>query len=209
MICSVDKGFPLDRVPNEPDNQPSPIVRLWPDSETGPFRLRLWFGRVDDRPAVVGVEMWGVHPVGAPWPGPVGMEPADSPIRAEDIRLPLGKLLDAWVERQYRYARASLTLWGDVPGQAERVEKFTAPLDGHSTERRVGRPALSDEMLSQVVEVYNAAVRRGDRQPAVRVFEELGPTYGAAVPETARGWVRQARRRWPDRVLPPTKARRL
>lgn len=174
------------------DDQDAPrqVVRLWPDPQNGPLRVRVWFGRVQGRPAVVGVEMWGVEPIQAAMP----LDSAtldDSPIRAEDIRLPLGKWLDAWTEMQYRYARASRELWGDIPGHEDRVSKFEARIG----DKRLGRPALSDEMLSRVTEVYNAAVKDGDRRPAMRVFEVLGADFGASVPETARGWVRQARKR--------------
>lgn len=51
--------------------------------------------------------------------------------------------------------------------------------------------SISDEFLEKVTASYNAAVKEGDRKPALRVQEELG----ALVPETARGWIRQARKR--------------
>lgn len=181
------------------DDRPHSETWLWPDEKTGPLRLRIWFGRVDGRSAVVGVELWGMEPVTAPWP-PSTIEAPDAPIRAQDIRLPLGQLLEARIEMEYARARASRALWGHVPGHDETVRKFEDRLDsGH---RPAGRPPLSDEMLRRVTDVYNAAVRIGDRAPDLRVFEELGQVFGASVPDTARGWVSRARSRgFP--VLPP------
>jgi len=108
-------------------------------------------------------------------------------IGAEDIRLPLGRLLDAWVELHLSTARAARKLYEDVPGQEAKVQaveaRFSTP--------RSGRQRLTDEFLQQVTDVYNAAVGEGDRRPALRVVAVLGP----APPETARGWIRQARKR--------------
>jgi hypothetical protein len=168
---------------------PQFLEHLYPDPATGPLRARLWIAPVDGRPAVVGVELWGVDPKTAVWPmlGELPEELPDAPIRASDVRLPLGRYLDAWVEKQRASARASRALWPDVPGHEETVRKFERRLDG----KRAGRPRLSGEFLERVATVYSAAVEEGDSRPALRVQEELD----AAVPETARGWIRQARKR--------------
>jgi hypothetical protein len=185
-------------VTDDPLAEPRQLVRLWPDPENGPLRLSLWFGRVDGRPAVVGVEMWGIEP---PQGWPLTTDLPDSAIRAEDVRLPLGKMLDGWTELNYRYARASLALWGDLPGHKETVRTFEQRIGS----KRVGRPRLSDDFLEKVTATYNAAVREGDRRPALRVQEELG----AAVAETARGWIRQARERgFPVAAPKPTGRKR-
>ena len=165
------------------------LVRLWPDPEHGPFRLRVWFDHVNGRPAVVGVEMWGISPVSSPWEMPLPETPAAA-IGAEDIRLPLGRLLDGWVELHLSTARAARKLYGNVPGQEETVRTVEARFGMP----RSGRQRLTDEFLQQVTDVYNAAVSEGDRRPAQRVAQAFGPV----APETARGWIRQARRRGVD-----------
>ncbi len=176
------------------------LVRLWPDSELGPFRLRVWFDHVNGRPAVVGVEMWGVGPVSSPWELPLPETPA-TVIGAEDIRLPLGRLLDAWVELHLSTARAARKLYEDVPDQEAKVRAVEARF---ASPRPSGRKRLTDEFLQRVTEVYNAAISEGDRAPGLRVVEVLGP----AAPDTARGWVRQARERGFDVVPPPNVKKR-
>jgi len=164
--------------------------RAWPDPVTGPFRLRLWIGRVDGRSAVVGVELWGVDPklVDKPaWPTELDDLP-DAAIRAADVRVPLGRFLDGWIDHRRAFARASREWFAEIPGHEETVRAFEERLQPR---RPAGRPRLSDEHLGLVTAVYNAAVTEGDRAPAYRVMEELG----ARTVETARGWVRQARKR--------------
>lgn len=178
---------------------------LWPDETTGPLRLRVWFGRVDGRRVIVGLELWGadVEPRPSRF---VPENPPVAPILAADVRLPLGRLLDARVEYEQAMVRASRALYSDVPGHEETVRRFEERL-GLGTQR-VGRPRLSDEFLEQVTTVYNAAVADGERKPAMRVLHELGPLTGTTVPETARGWIRQARKRgFP--VAAPTTGRQL
>jgi hypothetical protein len=191
----------------EPPEQPRQIERLWPDAEHGPFRLRLWFGRVNGRPAVVGVEMWGVLPEEAPWvtllpdspDTPMKADLPAAPILAEDIRLPLGALRDDWTEMHLAFARAARKLYSEAPGTKVKVRRIEERFERKHT----GRPRLSDEFLSRVTAIYNAAVSEGDRRPAKRLIKELGP----AAPETARGWIRQARQRGLPVVAAPNTRR--
>ena len=181
----------IAHVADESQERPESEPYLWPDPERGPLRLRVWFGRVDGRRAIVGLELWGVDPP-RPLPQWFGTEKLpDAAIRAEDVRLPLGRLLDSRVAHELSAVRMSRALWGDVPGHEETVRRFEERLGTY----RVGRPRLSDEFLEQVTAIYNAAVADGERKPAMRVLEELGPLTGTTVPETARGWIRQARKR--------------
>lgn len=188
----------------------------WPDPDHGPFRLRVWFGRVDDRPAVVGVELWGVEPQQRDWLESeagdeaidvvtgkavsrdwLGYQLPDAAVRAEDVRLPLGRLLDDWLDRQRAFARASRLLWGDSPGHEARVQRFERRLEG----KRTGPPRLTDDFLQQVTDIYNGAARDGARNPAAPVQAALG----ARTPSTARSWIREARRRGFPVVPPPTR----
>jgi hypothetical protein len=199
---------------------PSPEEGRWPDPERGPYRLRLWFGRVEGRPAVVGVELWGIEPQHRDWLVDEAVEdasdmatgatvgrmasapvPEAAAVRAEDVRLPLGRLLDAWLERQRASARASRKLWANGNGHDPRVERLERP-ERAPEAKTPGRPRLSDDFLRQVTKVYNDAVASGQRDPAVRVQSALGAT----TPETARSWIRQARQRGLP-VLPPPKGR--
>jgi hypothetical protein len=144
--------------------QPS-LTRQWPDPSTGPLTLRVWFGTVNDRPAVVKVEISG---------------DGDAAVHAADCRLPLGAMLDAHVTMALSRVRASRALYGEHPG----LQKF------EGREGLVGRPRMTDAFLKQVAEVYTAAVGAGDRKPAHAVQSQLGPDATVA---TARSWIRKAR----------------
>ena len=174
------------------DSNPWQVERLWPDSVAGPLRLRIAFGEVDGRQAVTAVELRGVEPA-HPWPTTF-LAVSDAAVRAADIRLPLGAMLDEWIALQASRARASRALFGAVPGHEETVQSF----ERRSGIKRPGRPRTPEAFLRQVAEVYETAVQNGDRAPAVRVHAELE----ARTLATARGWVRQARKRG---FLPPVK----
>ena len=191
--------------PVPPPDQPWQL--LWPDLETGPFRLRLWFDRVNDVVGVVGVEMWGVEPRSGDWS--VSEELPSVAIRAEDIHLRLGELRDWWTQMQAAWPRAARAAWEALP------EELRKPRDVHeaavreferrvsSKERRPGRPFLTDEHLTRVTEIYNAEVEAGGRRPTQRVADELNArTY-----KTAQGWVSVARKRgYPVLPVPQKRA---
>ena len=125
------------------DSRPSQIERRWPDPNTGPLRLRVWFGRVNERPAVVGVELWGVEPVSQEWGAESeaarhGFEPlGTAPVRAQDVHtLRIGELLDDWLEFLRTMSRASLTLYGDTPVRG----------DASSGSRRSTSAVLADHL---------------------------------------------------------------
>lgn len=200
---------------DDTEQQPQSVPGAWPDPQTGPFRLRLWFGTVDEKPAVVGVEMWGVDPVRETPPWFIDVDLPDVPIGAEDIRLPLGRLRDDWVDKQRSYARASRALWGDVPPELRlpqevheaAVQRFERRL---GAPKRVGRPPLSDELLGRVTAIYNEAVTSGDRKPALRVktdLEKAGLARADTPTKTVRGWIGQARKRGFPVVAPPQQRR--
>lgn len=168
----------------------------WPDPHTGPFRLRLWFGHVAGRSAVVGVELWGTTPQHRPW---MEYEPQlpDAPIRAADARLPLGAFLDQHVDMQQALAKAALkpefldkvaATWpspadlGPVIGpivEAQRKAALAEASDaaksvlGAPHPRRRGRKPLADADLKLAAQLYQDAWARGDRAPAKAVAHEL------------------------------------
>jgi len=179
--------------------EPREVVVRWPD-DASPYRLRIWFGQLDGRPAVVGVEMWGCTPRRQPWPEELdALEPAaqtsvrvdkETAITSAAIRLPLGRILDSWVDIQRSLMHAHRELRGNAEGQDARIDRFERRL-GEQPPR--GRPRLSDEFLSKVARVYIQAQQSADdfRRPAAAVQRELG----ANTRETARSWIKQARRR--------------
>ena len=170
-----------------------PWVRPWPDPVAGPFHLRVWFERVDGVQAIVGVELWGRPPHGD-WAAAEALP--RTPIRAADIRLPLGEMRDWWCEVQAARARAARSVWEALPDgegvpreQHERaVETFEQRVSSKHTRR--GRPPLDDAKLRAVAEVYNSAVHT--RRPTQAVFEAFPElrTY-----KTAQRWVSAARKR--------------
>lgn len=189
------------------ESEPAPHERLWPDPESGPFRLRLWFGKVDGRPAVVGVEMWGIEPAGPmPWndwsirstarnadDNPFAFEPApplpDVAIGAAAIRLPLGAMLDGWTQGNKALGRAAIA-WGAQPeAVAEAMEQFEGP-------KKKGARPLPDALLRTVAHYYTEAVEAGDRSPAKAVVRRFKSDDNRSVnPATARSWIAAARRR--------------
>lgn len=166
-----------------------PWAFLWPDLENGPFRVLLWFDRVNGTQSVVGVEM---RSTGDELPG--------VPIRSEDIRLPLGELRDWWCEMQAARPRASRAAWEALPEDQRKpravheaaVAAFAERVA--SEHRRPGRPRLTDEFLGRVTAVYNEAV--DSRRPTQRVYEDEVLNPGRAKDyKTAQRWVSAARDR--------------
>jgi len=180
---------------------PRPYPMPWPDSSKGPYRLRFWVGRVDGRPAIVGVELWGVDPIVTPWPGGLdedppwpSLKPRDTAVTAAAIRLPLGKLLDFHVEWLRTYARAARRLREQLeaageavdPGHEERVKAFEARHSGPRS-GRTGRKRMTRDRLEEVAAIYLEAAELGARAPSLAVAEHFG-----AQRATVRTWVRRA-----------------
>lgn len=198
----------------------APVWReyLWPDP-SGPYRLRLWFGDVGGRPVVVGAEMWGVEPVRHAWGDGTKratardlgddvagfevvprIELPDTPITAASIRLPLGKLLDAWVEQNRSLARAALTIGAEAGAVAAFMRRFEAPT-------KAGRPPLTTELLDIVAEQYRKAEQAGSRAPARTVtnyMQRIDPRGRSLKHATVRSWIKTARKRG---LLSPAKPR--
>jgi hypothetical protein len=189
--------------------EPRPEYRVWEG-----LRLRLWYGDVGGRPAVIGVELWGVEPKQPAWPHQVDPEVAamqgwdalkDTPVTAEAVRLPLGRLLRQHVaEGQARgeVARKGLARLGIPKAKRRDVAAYLkqfGPL-------KPGRPPLPEEFFRMVAEIWREAAAAGGH-PTKAVQYRLSQVLGRDVPpSTARRWVMEARNR--DRkFLPPASAR--
>jgi hypothetical protein len=208
----------------DPDEQAAPPDRprwremLYPDSESGPFRVRLWFDTVAGRPAICGLEMWGSTPAVAPdtWlplsfrsttakdtpaarAGFVGPEESvelalpRTAIGAKDVRLPLGAWLDDYVRWNLGIGLAALELGADEEKVVEHLQKFP--------NRRRGHPPLSDEFLREVAELWQRAVNSSDRRaPALAVAAWLEEKRGLVDVKhsTVRQWKKKAEKRFPE-----------
>jgi hypothetical protein len=188
---------------------------LYSDEDTGPYRVRLWFGNANGQWGIVGVEMWGVEPgVGRPWFDRsirgLAKGPQDNPasfeevpalpealIGAKDIRLPLGALRDRWVEAHKAIERAGTAMGADTHGVQDYLASINEP-------KKRGREPLQPELLKTVAKHYRDAVTARDRAPAkavLRKLNELGVKgdKGAALnASTVRSWIAAAKVRYPE-----------
>lgn len=205
MYCRV---MPTIELPQALEFPPSPAeVRDAGFYEPGPYRLRVWVQTISGRPAIVGVEMWGVEP-----PKRVQWDPLPSledglpesafpgvPITSKRIRVPLGKILDDWVGLILGIADEQVK-WTD-PGQQIRVDLLTEEI----TRKDTGRAALTDDFLQFVATAYLEAQSAGSRHPTkdvgFAVEREMG-IFGAG--STPHSWVKAARDRG---FLPPANKR--
>ena len=177
--------------------QPASFTRRWPDPAAGPFSLRVWIGYPRGAPEIVGVEMWGVEPIQLAWrfdeePGPREAREdlpalADTPVKAEDIRIRLGELLSAWISLHGNLAESQ-------PDTPQR-RAFLRGLQVQPKRRRSGPRDLrpSDPgFLQEVARVYRSAVEAGDRRPNKAVQEWAATVGKHASAPTARSWVHMA-----------------
>ena len=189
------------------DVRPLPVERRYPDPLRGPYRLRLWVAVVHGRPAIVGVEMWGVEPqstvwldwsvratAGSPQDDMGSFVPSNIPalsptaITASAIRLPLGAFIDGWVASNRALGRAALKVGGDPA----RVSAYLAALK----DSKRGRPRLPDDLLRLVATMYATAIAAGDRAPARAVERDLKKRYKIdPKATTVRSWIKAARDR--------------
>jgi len=190
--------------------QPALVERRWPDAVTGPFSLRVWIGYPRGAPEIVGVEMWGVEPVPLAWHSDEEPSPrearedvlpalpalADTPVKAADIRVHLGGLLEAWIALHGNLAAGQ----ADTPQRRAFRQGLRAQPKRRQPDLRDLRPS-DPEFLQEVALVYRSAVEAGDRRPN-KAVEEWAATVGkhASAP-TVRSWVHMARR---AELLPPT-----
>lgn len=185
-----------------------------PPDGSGPLQVRLTIGVIDDRPAVVGVEIWGVDPsvvdrqLGARGRRRI-KQTAIAPITATGVRLPLRKLLEKWIALQQQRARSvpELRFAAEVlqPGQPEAAATFAKLADridaiaARLPRRRRGHPPTLDlAHFKTVADLYDAALRSGSSHPRKDVAKAMH-----ANESTAAKWI--ARCRTPEvGLLPPT-----
>jgi hypothetical protein len=204
----------------EPSPQTSEFLWKSPDG-SGPFRVRLWYRDVDGRPAIVGLEMWGVEPVlKVPWwdsgylapsrdapervrsgifeQAPPAASLPDVQIKASDVRLPLGKLLDELAKKYRALGRAALTMGADP----EAVDNYLQQIG----ERRPGRPPIiTREQIGLVADLYKKALTAGLRYPDQWVEGQL-QLIGVDISASAvRHRVAKAREL---KLLPPSRRRK-
>lgn len=161
---------------------PVPMIRRWPDPVSGPYSLRLWFGHLGGYPAVVGVELWGAEPMTVPWAaeGEPGLREglADSPITAQAMRIPLGRLLEAWGALHMNAAEPQ-------PKRTTQKERWDLAKTARQIEREI--------FLREVALVYEEALRAGNRRPAKAVQQWAADQEGAPVSSsTVRSWIKRA-----------------
>lgn len=128
----------------------------WPDAKTGPWVLRLTYGLVDERPEVVGVEMWGVDPAEielAGWPA-FSLKPERTiAIHTGGIRLPLRRLLRDWVADRIKRAGNAESAPSLPAGWRSEALATGRAVD---VRRRGGADAHGDDHWEEVAAVYLA-----------------------------------------------------
>lgn len=203
---------------------------LWPDRDSGPYQLRLWFATVSGKPAVVGLEMWGIDPdqpsvaqsraqADRAWAdrgrrltleGDVEIvplpQPPDTPIRSRDIRLPLDQLLQTDARHQRAILRAYQRLTPDLGLEDREPERQArlAELLASAPKPQRGRRPLPEPLLRRVLEIYHDAESEARRDPAKAVQYRLSDELQRDLkPSTVRSWIRIAKDRLEDQGARP------
>lgn len=158
---------------------PTEMELLHPHPQNGPFRLRVWIQSIDGRPAVVGVEMWGVSPVSRIWDKDRIPEMKRS-IPAEDVRIGLPDHLKSALAAHDWFGNQSL-LWWEDEGQLERVEALRSAIAVKAT----GKARLTDEFLREILDLCESPA---NRELSLReIAEQFGANYN-----TFRTWKKRA-----------------
>jgi hypothetical protein len=196
------------------ESTPQATEGLWKSPDGSVFRIRLWYRDVDSRPAIVGVELWGVEPVSLPWwertlpkepgasifeQGPPAEPLPDVQIKASDVRLPLGHMLDDLVKRYRALGRAALTMGADPKAVGGYLRQIG--------QRRPGRPPIiTREQIGLVADLYKKALAAGLRHPDQWVGVQL-QLMGVDISASAvRHRVAKAREL---KLLPPSRRAKL
>lgn len=154
--------------------------QLWPDGNTGPLVLRLTFALVDERPQVVGVELWAAPPT----TDPLLLQPkARGAVHSEDLRaIPLRRLLADWqagVARTAVFAEhnpGARRLGHEFRRQAIEMARVVG-----TSKRKGGADIHPPEHWRAVADVYLRSGTKG-----------VATTWGVS-PGTAGRWVWVAR----------------
>lgn len=163
--------------------------RRWPDPLHGPYVVQLHFDGVDGRSACVGVEVWGrTHAE----PGrPHAPLPGVTPVTAQALRLPLGRLVQ-------EHMRTNLAL-GErrrkaIPDPASRREAYGDEERLEAVElwekrgRRGAAPVYGPSHWQLVADVYSDAWAAG-KPPRQAVVD-----YFTVSKSTGAKWVARARK---------------
>ena len=180
------------------------VERRWPDSGSGPWALRLTFAIVDDRPGVVGVELYAIDPatiaadrgtgkndaerwLNLPLAREAGKNPV--PIQTSGVRLPLGELLDQYLASM----RRSDEIVSRAPGfpaewRQEATDRLGRIAEVTPTPGRPGRPPLySRDHFERVADVYSRALLAGE--PPTKAVSDVFSVSKS----TAAKWVARCR----------------
>lgn len=176
--------------------------------------MRLVFAILNDKPAVVGVELWAVDEdelrittVQDVRPdsvladflpsllGPDGPQPkGTTAITTEGLRLPLRSIFDAWLANEVAEEARDLTS-SRVRGR-EAVPAFQRMALEQAARRRFGRPKVHGQAhYREVARIYKKAIR--SKRPTAAVAEKFNVSPG-----TAAKWVSIARNDL--HLIPPT-----
>jgi hypothetical protein len=181
----------------------------------GDYSVRLTMARIDGRPEVVGVEMWGIDPnspeIPPSWrqrdtPGfwPEDAEP--TAITSTELRLPLGRMFEDWrketistathiIEQGDHEPDTDIQPWSKWRPEAEAVLETT------TAKTRAGRPKKwGDDHYREVAAVYTKAIRNGEASA-----KTVARRWDLPLPEgtrTAVKWISRARQLG---HLPPTR----
>jgi hypothetical protein len=187
--------------PDEPEIAAS--VR-WPDDD-GAWLITAHWAKVDDRPAIVGLDVRSYVDTDQLQDGSMMRYPVADDLaevtQAVLRSIPISQIRDRTREQLIRASESVLfTTAPEVAAEhgdwaAERLATLTA-----KGEPRKRRPTANEDLLRHVAALYSRAVGQGDKAPAKYVAEQLSvegeprlSTTGGRV--LVRQWIRRARER--------------
>ncbi len=181
----------------------SAVEERWPDPNEGPWTLRLTFGIVRDRPAIVAVEVYAADPeairaaMPKRWPGLALPPLGEAPITSTGIRIPLAEKLAEYVTtREVRDRLISKAPTLPKPIREQAAKRLRTLERSKPEPRGPGRPPqYGDEHFEKVAAIYTAALRLGD-PPTLAVAEDF-----VVSKSTAAKWIARAREKG---LLPET-----
>ena len=180
---------------------PEPVstaAALWPDPDSGPWRLYLDWRVIDGRQEVVGITLSSVRDDEVGWRNPpewAAVEPTPIPLKPAVLRRIAGA--DAGEGRTFRELVAEtrrsladefLPWWAALePDRLKELTDRVLVLKAKEQTRR-GRKPLDPEKLMEAAGVYEAALLRGEH-PTQAVADHFVMSR-----DTAAAWVSKARR---------------
>jgi hypothetical protein len=172
---------------------PSSVWALWPDEDEGPFRLRLYWGIVDDRVECVGIELTSVHNPDVEEPfrlSPPEWDPTPEAITSSLLRrLNISGIVEQTKAGIADFLEHEMTTRPDrFPDSADLEEQVAQlrRLRNQAAPRR--RRGYGPDHYAAVAGVYQRAYQRHE-PPTLAVAEEW-----VVSKSTAAKWVASARR---------------